>query len=75
MRIQVRLMGMLKSKTPADNAIELDVGANIADALRALEIPADSAHVFTLNGQLVRDRAQPLNAGDELSILPPVGGG
>ena len=30
--------------------------------------------VFTVNGNLVRDRHHTLSEGDELTLLPPVGG-
>jgi sulfur carrier protein ThiS len=75
MMIQVHLMGMLKSKNPDNNALELTDGATIEQALIALDIPIDSVQVFTVNGQLIRDRTYPLSADDELSVLPPVGGG
>jgi len=75
MKIHVRLMGMLKSRNPENNAIELVDGATIEQALIALDIPIDSVQVFTVNGQLVRDRTYRLSADDELSVLPPVGGG
>lgn len=75
MKIHVRLMGMLKSRNPENNAFELVDGATIEQALIALDIPIDSVQVFTVNGQLVRDRTYRLSADDELSVLPPVGGG
>ena len=75
MKIQLRLMGMLQSKTPADQALDVPADATIEDVLTALDIPTDSVHVYTVNGQLVRDRAYRLNADDQLCILPPVGGG
>jgi sulfur carrier protein ThiS len=75
MEIRVKLMGVLKPKSPADGKLELPDGATIDDALRALDISAASVQVFTVNGQLVRDRSRVLSANDELSVLPPVGGG
>ena len=75
MRVKLKLMGVLKQKTPDDGAVELPDGATIEDALRALDIPVDSVQVFTVNGQLERDRARLLEQDDELSVLPPVGGG
>ena len=75
MEIQLKLMGTLKQKTPADGSLQLPEGSVIADVLHQLEIPLDSVQVFTVNGRLVRDKQHQLVAGDELSILPPVGGG
>lgn len=74
MKIQVKLMGMLKEKAP-DDGLQLADGASIGDALDALGIDRESVHVFTINGQLVRDKARVLADGEELTVLPPVGGG
>lgn len=75
MRIRLRLMGMLKASMPADGALKIDDDATIRAALLALDIPADSVQVFQVNGQLERDKDRKLSAGDELTVLPPVGGG
>jgi len=75
MQIDLKLMGVLKPKTPQDGRLELPDSATIKDALLALEIPLDSVQVFTVNGKLVRDKNHTLNDGDDLTILPPVGGG
>ena len=75
MQIKLKLMGMLKSKEPPDKLLEIEEGATIESVLHRLEIPVESVAVFTVNGRLTRDRAHALAAGDELSILPPVGGG
>ena len=75
MQIKLKLMGMLKPKEPPDRVLEIADGASIETVLNELEIPVESVAVFTVNGRLVRDRRHLLAAGDELSILPPVGGG
>lgn len=75
MRIRLRLMGMLKDQMPADGELDIDDGGNIRAALVALDIPADSVQVFQVNGQLERNKDRQLSAGDELTVLPPVGGG
>ena len=75
MQVGLKLMGMLKEKTPESGVLELPEGARIEDALIALAIPVDSVQVFTVNGSLVRDRGQALSDGDNLQVLPPVGGG
>lgn len=75
MEIKVKLMGLLRDKTPAGGRLSLPQGAAIHDALRALQIPADSVQVFTVNGKLVRQREHVLAHGDELSVLPPAVGG
>jgi len=50
-------------------------GARIEDVLRSLGIPGDSVQVFTVNGQLEMDRTRALSSSDELTVIPPVGGG
>ena len=75
MQIAVKLMGLLKPRTPAGGRIELAEGATITDALRVLEIDAPPTFMFSVNGQLERSRERTLSADDQLTILPPVGGG
>jgi len=75
MRIQLKLMGVLKDRTPEDGSLELTAGSSVEDALRALAIELDRIQVFTVNGSLERDRGRVLEDGDELSVIPPVGGG
>jgi molybdopterin converting factor small subunit len=76
MRLRVKLMGMLKQRTPPGGVLELDCQpATIRRALEALGIPGAGAHVFSVNGALQKDPDHPLQDGDELTVLPPVGGG
>jgi sulfur carrier protein ThiS len=75
MIVQLKLMGVLKAKTPEDRQLELEDGGTIEDVLRALDVPVDSVQVFTVNGSLVRDRGRVLSDGDDLSVLPPAVGG
>ena len=75
MRIHTKLMGVLKDKTPASGQLDLPEQATIDDALTALDIPGESVQVFTVNGQLERDRHRTLADNDELAIIPPVSGG
>jgi len=75
MEIRLKLMGMLKDRTPPGGEFTIAQDATIEAVLQALEIEVDSVHVFTVNGQLIRDKQHVLKANDELTILPPVGGG
>lgn len=75
MRIRLKLMGTLKSKTPAGGVLEVADGATIDDVLRALGITSQTLRVFTVNGQFERDRSRALAVDDELTVIPPVGGG
>ena len=74
-KIRLRLMGMLKDNAPDGGSLELPDGGTIRHALEALQIDADSVHVFQVNGQLERDKGRELADDDELTVLPPVGGG
>jgi len=75
MQIRLKLMGMLKAKTPAGGVLEVGDGATIEDVLRALEIAPQTIKVFTVNGLFERNRGRVLAANDELAAIPPVGGG
>jgi len=75
MQIQVKLMGLLKDKTPADGCLQLDDEATIGQALCAMAIPNEKAQTFTVNGSFEQDRTRHLCDGDELTVIPPVGGG
>ena len=75
MQIRLKLMGMLKAKTPAGGVLEVADGATIDDVLRALEIAPQTIKVFTVNGLFERNRGRVLAANDELAAIPPVGGG
>ena len=75
MQIQIKLMGILREKTPPDGKLQIGAGGSIEDVLEALQISPGSVQVFTVNGNLIRDRRHVLSEGDELTVLPPVGGG
>ena len=68
-------MGLLKDRTPPEGRLTLATAATIADALATLQIPRESVQVFSVNGALVHDPSPTLTEGDELTVLPPVGGG
>jgi sulfur carrier protein ThiS len=75
MQIRLKLMGALKARTPPGGALELADGATIDDVLRALGVGPQTVHAFTVNGRLERNRARALAPDDELTVIPPVGGG
>jgi sulfur carrier protein ThiS len=75
MQIRVKLMGRLKAGTPPGGTIAVADGATIADVLRELAIAPDAIQVVTVNGQFERDRNRSLAPDDELTVVPPVGGG
>lgn len=75
MQIKVTLMGSLKANAPDGNTIELPDGSTIADLLTALDLDPAFVQTIMLNGKPQKDRAQVIDADDELTLLPPVGGG
>ena len=75
MKIHVKLMGMLKDHAPAGGELDLADGSTIQDVLVELDIDSETIQAFSVNGSIQRDRAAKLADGDELTVLPPVGGG
>ena len=75
MQVRVKLMGILKQKTPDGGRLDLADGATVEDALSALDIKQVRVHAFSVNGTFERDLKRPLCADDELMVLAPVGGG
>jgi len=75
MQIRLKLMGTLKARAPAAGVLEVSDGAAIEEVLRVLEIAPQAVQVVAVNGQLERNRGRVLASGDELSIIPAVGGG
>ncbi len=75
MQVRIQLMGVLKSRTPENGIVELPGPCSIDDALRALDIAPGQYQVVMVNGKAQPDRDRLLAAGDELTVVPPVGGG
>lgn len=75
MEIRVKLMGVLKEKTPAGGKLELEEGSTLRDALVLLDLPPKRVNAVSINGALERDFSRELKPDDELTVLPPVGGG
>jgi sulfur carrier protein ThiS len=74
-QIRVKLMGMLKARTPSGGTLDVADGATVGDVLRTLGIDPQAVRVCTVNGVLEHDHRRVLDAGDELVVIPPVGGG
>jgi molybdopterin converting factor subunit 1 len=76
MRITVRLFAMLRERAGSD-ALELDLpdGARVSDALAAVDHLAGGLSLVMAVNREYAALDQPLEAGDELALIPPVSGG
>jgi sulfur carrier protein ThiS len=54
--------------------MDVSEGARVADVIQALKLRSGEVWLATVDGQLV-EVAHQLQPGDELSLMPPVGGG
>lgn len=61
--------------------LQIEDGATVADVWDALVnryaaiAPLSASTRIARNGRIVRDAGEPVAEGDEISLLPPVGGG
>jgi len=75
MQIRVNLMGGLKKQSPEGNALALADGASINDALAAMGLSASQVQIVMHQGRPQPNRDTALGDGDEITVVPPVGGG
>jgi len=83
MVLQVRLFAILRERAGRDSLeIELDKGATVADALRALADASEplgealeAMPVVMAVNRAYAGEEEPLKPGDELALIPPVSGG
>jgi MoaE-MoaD fusion protein len=75
-QVTVRLFAMLRERAGASEVVlDLPDGARVSDALAELSSLADGLPlVMAVNREYAREE-QPLAAGDELALIPPVAGG
>jgi molybdopterin converting factor small subunit len=75
MRIDVQLHGELR-RALATRWMELNLrdGATVAEAIASLGLRSGQVWLAMLDGRLV-EMDRPLRPGDNLSLVPPVGGG
>ena len=80
MTIHVKLMGVLRSRLPADSqagkaTLQLDSGLTISGLLEHFGLAHGQVHLVLVNGEMAADRSRPLSDGDEVTVFPPVAGG
>ncbi len=79
MNIEVKLFSYLvnlqgKNENRYSLVLEIENGATCQDLLQKLKIPASVPVVIMINGSAA-EKDTILQAGDQVSILPPIGGG
>jgi molybdopterin synthase catalytic subunit len=74
--VTIRLFAMLRERAGASEVtVELPEGARVRDAIDALDGLADGVPlVMAVNREYAPEDA-PLDAGDELALIPPISGG
>jgi sulfur carrier protein ThiS len=75
MKITVKLVGRLGRSTQAGSrAITVAEGTTVEAVIKELSLREGDVWLTTVNGQYAH-RDQHLQEGDELVLVPPVGGG
>ena len=79
MRVEVRLFATLARYLPKDTQagrayLEVAEGSTVADVAAALGIPPDLSRIILVN-DAEADEDRPLEAGDVVTLFPPLAGG
>ncbi len=79
MKIKVKLFANLRQYLPGapiGEAVEIDVPNQytLGELASQLKLPPDEVKICFVNG-IICELDQKLNAGDEVGIFPPIGGG
>jgi molybdopterin converting factor subunit 1 len=76
MQVKVRLFAGLRERAGTNEVqLELPDGARVSDALEQMKSLIDGIPVVMAVNQEYAEVGQPLAAGDELALIPPVSGG
>jgi molybdopterin converting factor small subunit len=78
-KVEVRLFATLAAYLPPTSrqgvvVVEVAPGSTVRDVIRHLGIPADLERVSLVNGGDAADE-RPLQAGDVVTLFPPLAGG
>lgn len=77
LEVNVRLHAILRHRNGQvvnQLTLRLSPGSCVQDALNALRLPAGVEVIPALNGRVVAEDT-PLASGDDLAVLPEIGGG
>ena len=76
MKVHVRLFAAIRERAGA-GAIELELadGATVGDVWAALDLGSEPSGLLYARNRTYVDRAQSLEPGDEVAVIPPVSGG
>ena len=77
MGVKVKLVGFLRKYAPQRGSLNLENadGRTVAEMMADLGIVPASVSVVLVNGHYVKPRSYVLQEGDEVTLLPPIGGG
>lgn len=77
MGIKVKLVGLLKKYASQGDSVNLEDadGRTVAEVMVDLGIPSASVSIALVNGRHTESWDYILREGDELTLLPPIGGG
>ena len=77
MSIKVKLVGLLREYAPQGDSVDFEgaSGRTVAEVMAHLGIPLTLVSIMLVNGRHVKDQNYVLEEGDELTLLPPIGGG
>ena len=73
-RVQLRLVGLLKKYGPEQASIQIEPGQTVSDAILSLGVNPDLVAIVMVNGRQ-RSKADLLEPGEKVKLLPMVGGG
>jgi len=83
MKVTVKLLSMAGDPPPGfddfgERELNLGAGANVADAVAMVQLPAEEAYTTIVNGTAVPIEARAGHAlaeGDEITLFPAIQGG
>jgi len=72
--VELTLVGLLRKYGPAHASLTVKPGETVVDVIRELGLNPDLVAIVMVNGRQ-RSKADPLDPGDRVKLVPMVGGG